>query len=63
MVAIGNGANDTAMCQRAALSIAIIGPEGAAGMLVQSVDVVTRDIHDALGLLLHPDRLRATLRR
>ena len=30
VVAMGNGANDAAMIERAALGIAILGPEGAA---------------------------------
>ena len=63
VVAIGNGAIDSLMCEVAALSIAVIGGEGAAVRLLTSTDVVVTDIRDALNLLLQPNRLRATLRR
>jgi soluble P-type ATPase len=63
VVAIGNGANDVKMCEIAGLSIAIMGPEGVAGELVRTADVLVRSIDDALELLLHPQRVRATLRR
>jgi len=62
VAAIGNGRNDVAMVSRAALGIAVIGPEGAAGELVRVADVVATDICAALDLLLHPLRLTATLR-
>ena len=60
--AVGNGRNDVAMLTVAALGIAVIGPEGAAGDLVRVAKVVVRDISDALDLLLHPIRQKATLR-
>lgn len=63
IVAMGNGANDAAMIERAALGIAILGPEGAAGITLQKADVVVTDIRSALELLLYPKRLIATLRR
>ncbi len=63
VVAIGNGANDAHMFQAAALSIAVLGPEGLAFDAIKSADVITGSILDALDLLLKPDRLRATLRR
>lgn len=59
---IGNGRNDLAMTRLAALGIAVIGREGAAGDLLREADVVVHDIADALDLLLKPLRLRATLR-
>ncbi len=62
VVAVGNGRNDAAMIERAALGIAVIGPEGAAAELVRVADVVVTDIRAALDLLLHPLRLTATLR-
>ncbi|MBI3985987.1 MAG: ATPase P [Lentisphaerae bacterium] len=62
VAAIGNGHNDVAMARKAALSIAVIGPEGAAGALVEEADIVVRDVREALSLLLHPLRLTATLR-
>ena len=61
-VAVGNGVNDAAMFRQAALSIAIIGPEGAAGTAVAAATIVVRDVRDALDLLLDPRRLTATLR-
>lgn len=62
VVAIGNGVNDVPMVEQAALGIAVIGPEGAAGALLRVADIAVREILDALDLLLHPLRLRATLR-
>lgn len=61
-VAIGNGANDAAMLEAAALGIAIVGPEGAAGRTLQAADVVCGSILAALDLLLDDRALRATLR-
>jgi P-type E1-E2 ATPase len=61
-VAIGNGANDTAMLEIAALGIAIVGPEGAASAAVRAADVVCGSILDALDLLLDERALVATLR-
>lgn len=61
-VAIGNGRNDALMLQKAALGIAVVQTEGAAASALLAADVVTPGIIEALDLLLHPDRLRATLR-
>jgi P-type E1-E2 ATPase len=63
VLAIGNGANDAAMLERAALGIVILGPEGAASITLQKADVVVTDIRSALELVLFPKRLIATLRR
>jgi P-type E1-E2 ATPase len=63
VVAMGNGANDAAMLERAALGIAVLGPEATAGITLQKADVVVTDIQSALELLLFPKRLVATLRR
>lgn len=60
--AIGNGHNDVAMLRKAALGIAIIGPEGCSADLVAAARVVTGDILTALDLLRNPLRLKATLR-
>ena len=62
VIAIGNGRNDIPMMEVAGLSVAVLGPEGAAADLLACADVVTRDIGDALDLILHPLRLKATLR-
>jgi soluble P-type ATPase len=61
-VAIGNGRNDALMLKQAALGIAVVQTEGAAMEALLAADVVTPGIVDALDLLLHPDRLKATLR-
>jgi P-type E1-E2 ATPase len=61
-VAVGNGANDAAMLEAAALGIAVLGPEGAAAAAVRAADVVCGSILDALDLLLDERALRATLR-
>lgn len=63
VVAIGNGANDVDMLKAASLGIAVIGHEGAAFEVLSAADVVTHNIFDAIGLLLFPKRLVATLRR
>jgi P-type E1-E2 ATPase len=63
VAAIGNGANDAAMLERAALGILVIGPEGAAVESLLKATVVVSDIRAALDLLLFPKRLIATLRR
>jgi len=62
VIAIGNGRNDIPMMEVAGLAIAVLGPEGAASGLLRSADIMTRDIVDALDLILHPLRLKATLR-
>lgn len=61
-VAIGNGRNDLPMLDAADLGIAILGPEGTAAGLLESADLIVRDIKEALDLLLNPRRVKATLR-
>ena len=61
--AVGNGSNDAAMLEAAALGIAVVGEEGCSALAMRNADVLTRHIADAIGLLLHPKRLVATLRR
>lgn len=60
---MGNGANDAAMFNAAALRVGVLGAEGMAAALIGVSDVLVRDINDGLDLLLNPARLRATLRR
>lgn len=60
---IGNGRNDISILRVAALSIAVVGPEGMAPELLEHADVLSRDIREALDLLLHREKLTATLRR
>ena len=54
--------NDMKMCLDAALSIAVIGPEGAYGKLAAQSDICVSSIVDSLDLLLKPRRLIASLR-
>jgi len=61
--AIGNGNNDRAMLEHAALGIAVLGEEGCALETLQAARIVTPTITAALDLLLKPGRLTATLRR
>ena len=61
--ALGNGANDMEMLDESVLSFAILGREGCYTPLLTKADIVVSDIHDALEMLLNPDRIRATLRR
>jgi soluble P-type ATPase len=63
VVSVGNGANDAAMLEHAALGIVIVGPEGAAVESLLRAKVAVPDIRTALELLLYPKRLTATLRR
>jgi len=62
VVAIGNGANDRLMLQAARLGIAVLEGEGSAVSAVLHADIVVRSIYDALGLLMVPQRIVATLR-
>ena len=59
---LGNGWNDIPMFDLAELSIAVLEGEGLCAALVSHSDVLVRCPQDGLDLLLHPDRLRATLR-
>jgi len=61
-VCIGNGRNDRLMLAAAALGIAVIQGEGAAVETLLAAKVAMPDINTALGLLLNPQRLVATLR-
>ncbi len=63
VVAIGQGANDAAMVEVAALGIGVLSPEGLAVVTLQAADVVVPDIQTALTLLERPLRLVASLRR
>jgi P-type E1-E2 ATPase len=63
VVAIGNGANDAGMLEAAALSIAVIEREGTSSEAIAAADVVVASVTNALGLLLNPRRLIATLRQ
>jgi len=62
VIAIGNGANDAIMLREASLGIGVIGEEGCATSLIKEADFVVPDIIDALSIILHPERIVATLR-
>jgi soluble P-type ATPase len=59
---LGNGRNDSLMLAKAALGIAVLGPEGVAIQALLAADLLAPGILPALDLLLNPQRLRATLR-
>lgn len=61
-VVIGNGRNDRAIAQRAALAIVVVGGEGCAVDVLMHADIACLSVIDALDLLLVPRRLVATLR-
>lgn len=63
VVAIGQGANDAAMLEAAALGICVMSHEGAAIETVLAADLLTPSIMVALDLLDKPLRLVATLRK
>jgi soluble P-type ATPase len=60
-VAIGNGMDDAAMIQGAAIGICVIGKEGSSGEAMKNADLVFADILDALDFLLKPLRQKAIL--
>jgi soluble P-type ATPase len=60
--AIGNGRNDAMMFSQSSLAIAVMGHEGCCTETFLKSDVVVSNAHDALDLLLYPNRLTATLR-
>lgn len=59
----GNGANDALMLSHAGLSVAVLQQEGLALPALLNAHILIRDINDGLDLLLHPNRLLATLRQ
>jgi P-type E1-E2 ATPase len=61
--AIGQGANDALMLKEAALGICILSPEGTALETMLQADIVVPDIDAAIGLLLNPIRMKASLRK
>jgi soluble P-type ATPase len=61
-MAIGNGVNDVAMLERAAIGIAVLGPGGYAAEALRSADLPVKSIDDALCMVTKPRRLIATLR-
>ncbi len=62
-LACGNGANDQAMLEAAAIGVAILQAEGMAASLLTAADILIKDIHHLFDLLEKPGRMKATLRR
>jgi soluble P-type ATPase len=62
VVAIGNGNNDCDMLRLAGIGMMVIGGECGSGRAVGCADIVARNIDDVFGMLLHPQRIKATLR-
>jgi soluble P-type ATPase len=60
--AIGNGRNDRLMLRAARLAVAVLGQEGAAKDALTEADIVVTSGRAAIELLLHPQRLVASLR-
>jgi P-type E1-E2 ATPase len=63
VIAIGQGANDAAMLQAAAVGIAILSEEGLAISTLNAADLLMPNINAALTALEKPVRLIATLRK
>ncbi len=63
VVAIGQGANDSAMLKKAILGVGILSNEGIAVQTLIAADIIVPDIYTALGLLENPLRIVATLRK
>lgn len=61
-MAVGNGFNDIPMFQEAALSIAVIEGEGTSGKLLAQADIITRNITEAIDIILSKNKVKATLR-
>lgn len=62
VIAIGNGNNDRLMLKMARVGIAVTGEEGCAIAALTNADIHVSNISDGLGLLLNPNRLKASLR-
>jgi P-type E1-E2 ATPase len=62
VIALGQGANDSAMLKAAAIGICVMSAEGLAVETLMAADLVVPDIHTAIELLDKPLRLVASLR-
>ncbi len=61
-VSIGNGNNDVLILSESAIGICILGSEGCSRKALESSDILSTDIRQALKLLININRLKATLR-
>ncbi len=62
VIAFGNGNNDRRMLKAAKIGIAVSEGEGCAVDAIQAADIHVRSALEGLDLLLHPKRMKATLR-
>ncbi len=62
VIAFGNGNNDRLMLKTARIGIAVCLNEGCATDAIISANIMVPSATDAFDLLLHPKRLKATLR-
>jgi soluble P-type ATPase len=62
VIAFGNGNNDRRMLKAARVGMAVSQGEGCAVEALFAADVHVTNAHIGLDLLLHPKRLKATLR-
>lgn len=61
-VAVGNGNNDARLLNSARIGICVCMEEGCSVAALRGADILVKSAIDALDLLLHPNRLKATLR-
>lgn len=62
VISIGNGHNDYLLLKTSVIGIIVIQREGASVRTMDVADIICTNILDALDLLNHPLRLKATLR-
>ena len=62
VMALGNGINDRRMIKAARVGVAVSQQEGCAVEALLAADVLVTGAQAGLDLLLHPKRLKATLR-
>lgn len=63
VIAIGQGANDSAMLREAAIGICVLSQEGTNIQALQAADLLVPDIYTAFELIEKPLRLVASLRQ
>ena len=61
-ICVGNGFNDIPMFKESVLAIGIIEGEGASGKLLSSADIISRNIIEAINIILNKNMVKATLR-
>lgn len=63
VIAIGQGANDRLMLEKAGLGICVLSDEGTCMETMLAADLLVPDILRAFELITHPTRMIATLRQ